>query len=117
MQDSLLAYVPSPNAFQDQVFLITGAGACLGRAIAIASARFGATVVLLDKEVRRLEEVYDEIMTAGYAEPAIYPLDLQGATAKDYADLAENIQQQFRGRSDRMHRDRNARRYRSTGIR
>lgn len=30
MQDSLLAYVPSPNAFQDQVFLITGAGAGLG---------------------------------------------------------------------------------------
>jgi NAD(P)-dependent dehydrogenase (short-subunit alcohol dehydrogenase family) len=99
MQDSLLAYVPSPNAFQDQVFLITGAGAGLGRAIAIASARFGATVVLLDKEVRRLEEVYDEIMNTGYAEPAIYPLDMQGATAKDYADLAENIQQQL-GRLD-----------------
>lgn len=99
MQEDLLAYVPSTGALQGRVILVTGAAAGLGRAIAKACARFGATVVMLDKEVRRAEETYDEIVNAGLPEPAIYPLDMQGATAKDYDDLANNIREQL-GRLD-----------------
>ncbi len=99
MQEDLLAYVPTASALQARVILVTGAAAGLGRAIAKACAQYGATVVLLDKEMRRLEETYDEIVNAGYPEPAIYPLDMQGAVAKDYADLAENIRTQL-GRLD-----------------
>lgn len=99
MQENLLAYVPAVNALQGRVILVTGAATGLGRAIANACARFGATVVILDKEMRFAEVVYDEIVAAGYPEPAIYPLDMQGATAKDYEDLADNIREQL-GRLD-----------------
>ncbi len=99
MQENLLTYVPAANALQERVILITGAAAGLGKALAVACAQFGATVVMLDKDVRRVEAVYDEIVSAGYPEPAIYPLDLQGATAKDYDDLANNIREQL-GRLD-----------------
>ncbi len=99
MQEDLLAYVPSENALQGRVILVTGAAAGMGKAIAKACAQYGATVVMLDKEVRRAEETYDEIVNAGYPEPAIYPLDMQGATAKDYDDLANNIREQL-GRLD-----------------
>ena len=99
MQENLLAYVPAKGALQDRVILVTGAAAGLGNAIAVACAKFGATVVLLDKDVRRVEETYDTIVSAGYPEPAIYPLDLQGATAKDYDDLANNLREQL-GRLD-----------------
>lgn len=99
MQEDLLTYVPAEGALQGRVMLVTGAAAGLGRAIAIACAQFGATVVMLDKEVRRAEETYDEIVNAGYPEPAIYPLDMQGAVAKDYEDLANNIREQL-GRLD-----------------
>lgn len=99
MQEDLLAYVPSASALQGRVILVTGAAAGMGKAIAKACAQYGATVVMLDKEVRRAEETYDEIVNAGYPEPAIYPLDMQGATAKDYDDLANNIREQL-GRLD-----------------
>ena len=99
MQENLLTYAPAAGALQGRVILVTGAAAGLGKAIAMACAKFGATVVMLDKDVRRVEAAYDEIVTAGYPEPAIYPLDLQGATAKDYEDLANNIREQL-GRLD-----------------
>ena len=43
---------------QQGVILITGAGGGIGAAVAVACARHGATVILLDKIVRNLEQVY-----------------------------------------------------------
>lgn len=94
-----LHYVPAAGLLQDKVILVTGAAMGMGRAAALAYARYGATVVLLDKQVERAEAVYDEIVAAGWPEPAIYPLDLQGANNDDYQALADNIRQQL-GRLD-----------------
>lgn len=99
MQEDLLGYMPPAGALQGRVVLVTGAAAGLGKAVAKACAQFGATVVMLDKEMARAEAAYDEIVDAGYPEPAIYPLDMQGATAKDYDELANNIREQL-GRLD-----------------
>lgn len=74
-----------------RVVLITGAGNGIGRALATASAARGASVVLLDRQVPALEAVYDEIEAAGHPQPAIYPMDLAGATPDDIATLGERI--------------------------
>jgi NAD(P)-dependent dehydrogenase (short-subunit alcohol dehydrogenase family) len=87
------------DALQDRVVLITGAAGGLGRASAIAAASSGASVILLGRKVRPLEKIYDEIIALRRAQPAIYPMDLSGATAKDYADLAATIEKEF-GRLD-----------------
>ena len=92
-------YQPAADCLKDKVILITGATGGYGKVMSLAYAAAGATVILLGKNVRLLENVYDEIEQAGYPKPAIYPLNLEGATEKDYYELSENIGKEF-GRLD-----------------
>ena len=82
-----------------RVVLITGAGDGIGKAVALAAADRGATVILLGRTVHKLEQVYDDIRDNGGAEPAIYPMNLEGAAPADYDELNSNIDKEF-GRLD-----------------
>lgn len=90
---------PFTASLADRVVLVTGATGGLGRVLALACAERGATVVLHGRIVRKLEALYDEIVTAGYPEPSILPLDLAGAKAEDFANVASALQAQT-GRVD-----------------
>ena len=90
---------PEPDRFAGRVFLVTGAGDGIGRAIAGACAAHAATVVLLGRTVEKLERVYDEIRAAGGPEAAIYPMDLSGAMPPDYEALAARVEGEL-GRLD-----------------
>lgn len=94
-------YVPAPDLLRGRVVLVTGASGGLGRAVALACAAAGAGVVLLGRAVPRLEAAYDAIKAAGGAEPAIYPVNLAGATWADYQQLAETLEKEF-GRLDAL---------------
>ena len=83
----------------DRVILITGAGDGIGKAVALDCAERGATVILLGRTVHKLEQVYDEIINNGWPKPAIYPMNLEGASPSDYEDLNTNIDREF-GRLD-----------------
>jgi NAD(P)-dependent dehydrogenase (short-subunit alcohol dehydrogenase family) len=83
----------------DKIILVTGAGDGIGKATAVACAKRGAVVILLGRTVHKLEQVYDEIKNKGGPEPAIYPMNLEGATPTDYDDLHNNIDKEF-GRLD-----------------
>ncbi len=85
----------SPSSLAGKTLLVTGAGDGLGRYTALACARAGATVILLSKTVRKLEKVYDEIVATGAPQPAIYPLNLEGAGPDDYQQLANSIAKEF----------------------
>jgi NAD(P)-dependent dehydrogenase (short-subunit alcohol dehydrogenase family) len=91
----MLNYIPKSNYLRDKVILVTGAGAGIGKEAALQYARYGASVILLGKTVKKLESVYDQILTEGGCEPAIVPLDLLGATPNHYAGLAGSIEDQF----------------------
>jgi len=75
--------------------LITGAGDGIGKAVALDCAKRGASVILLGKTIHKLEQVYDDIMANDGPEPAIYPMDLQGASEDDFDDLRLNIEKEF----------------------
>ena len=91
--------IPFTASLADRVVLITGATGGLGRALALACAARGASVVLHGRIVRKLEALYDEIVAAGHAEPSILPLDLATAKAEDFANVASALQAQS-GRVD-----------------
>ncbi len=83
------------HLLKGKVILVTGAHSDIGQAVSMAAASQGATIVLLDKNIPKLELLYDEIEANGYPQPAIYPMDLSGASLKDFQDLADNIEQEF----------------------
>jgi NAD(P)-dependent dehydrogenase (short-subunit alcohol dehydrogenase family) len=88
-------FTPDPGLLAGRVILITGAGSGLGRALAVESARAGATVILSGRNGAKLERVYDEIEAMGGPRPAIAILDLAVATAVDYDNLAKTIDAEF----------------------
>lgn len=90
-----MEYSVSEQALKEKVILVTGAGDGIGRQAALSFAEHGATVILLGRTVKKLEQTYDEIEAAGYPTPAIIPLDMKGASKQNYLDMAETIEQQF----------------------
>lgn len=92
-------YAPPADLLAGRVILVTGAGDGIGKAVSLAYAAHGATVILLGRTVRKLEEVYDRIKSAGGPEPAIYPMDLEGAVPDDHRQLAQRIASEL-GRLD-----------------
>lgn len=89
------SYTAPSTLLANRNLLVTGATEGIGRAASLAYARHGAQVILLGRNVKKLEAVYDEIDASGGPTPIIYPLDLEGANADHYADLARNIEEQL----------------------
>ena len=88
-------FTPDAGLLAGRVILITGAGGGLGRALAVESARAGASVILSGRNAAKLDRVYDEIEKLGGPQPAIAALDLAAATAVDYDNLAKTIDDEF----------------------
>ena len=93
------SFSASADLLDGKVILVTGATGGFGRVASLALAEHGATVILLARNLRLVEGLYDEIEQAGYPTPAIYPINFEGATENDYLQLASNVESQL-GRLD-----------------
>ncbi|MGP5361629.1 YciK family oxidoreductase [Psychrobacter celer] len=84
--DEIRSFVPPDNCLDGKTILVTGAGDGVGRVAALTYARYGATVLLLGRTSSKLEYVYDEIESFGGKQPAMLPMNLEGAT---YAEMQQ----------------------------
>ncbi|MGE3773608.1 MAG: YciK family oxidoreductase [Gammaproteobacteria bacterium] len=89
----------APATLAGKLVLVTGASRGLGRAVALAAAAAGATLLLLARDGRALEKLADEIEAAGGAEPSLVPLNLENATVEHYAEVAGLVDRRW-GRLD-----------------
>ena len=76
---------------QNKVILVTGASQGIGAEVARACAAAGATVVLVARHQKKLEQVYDDIVAAGGPEPYAVVFDLLTAEEKEFAQLAATM--------------------------
>lgn len=91
----MFEYNPPKDLLTGRTILVTGAGDGIGSVAAKTFAVHGATVILLGKTTSKLEAVYDSIEELGGAQPAIYPMNLEGASPHDYSELALKLDQEF----------------------
>ena len=75
-------YTPAPDCLKDRNILITGAANGIGRAAAMACAGHGATIIALDKDVKGLESLYDELEDKGLPEAALSGYTFPDPTAE-----------------------------------
>ena len=88
-------YKVKQNELKSKVILVTGANKGFGLAISMDLAKAGATVIMLGRDLSSLEYAYDAVVDAGYKEPILYPLDLEGASPENYQELQDNIIEKF----------------------
>ncbi len=96
-------YQPSSGELRERIILVTGAGDGIGRAVALALAAHGATVILSGRTVRKLEATHDQILAANGPKPSIAPLNLERALANDYDAVAAGIESTYRRLDGLLH--------------
>ncbi len=89
-------YKVKEGELEGKVILVTGANRGFGLAITKDLAKAGATVIMLGRDLGSLEYAYDLVVDAGYKEPILYPLDLEGATPENYQELQDDILDKYK---------------------
>jgi NAD(P)-dependent dehydrogenase (short-subunit alcohol dehydrogenase family) len=92
-------YQAAADSLEDRIIMITGATRGIGKALAVDAAKLGATILLIAKDLKRLEQTYDEIAALGKAQPAMLNIDLESAGADDYQTVANSVREEY-GRID-----------------
>jgi NAD(P)-dependent dehydrogenase (short-subunit alcohol dehydrogenase family) len=82
-----------------RVIAITGATGGIGRAVALACAREGAELIIMGRNLRKLQDLHKELEQLAPGAALMVQLDLEKALANDYDRIAEAVLTRY-GRLD-----------------
>jgi NAD(P)-dependent dehydrogenase (short-subunit alcohol dehydrogenase family) len=82
-----------------RVIAITGATGGIGRAVALAAVREGAELVLIGRNLRKLQSLHAELEQLAPGAALMVQLDLENALASDYDRIADAVVNRY-GRLD-----------------
>ena len=83
------------NLLEGKTIIISGAGSGIGRQIAKTFSEFGADLILLSKNLEKLETLYDELNQKYSNNIIIQPLDLEKAEEIDYEKIIRAIEDEY----------------------
>jgi NAD(P)-dependent dehydrogenase (short-subunit alcohol dehydrogenase family) len=101
ISESQLAFTPQGSQLENRVVVISGSTGGLGTALSKACAMAGATVVLLGRNLQKLEALYDVLESIKLSsgenahQPAIITLNQEVATEVDYQRISEMLIDEF----------------------
>ena len=88
-------FTPSSSLLKGKEILITGAGSGIGREVALACSEFGANLILLSRNTKKLYSLQDQIIKNGHSVPLVVEFDFEKAKEKDYLNLFEKLCEEY----------------------
>ena len=82
---------PLKNCLENKTILLTGSGSGIGRTAAVTLAKYGAQLVLISKDLHKLESLHEEIVSQGLKEPLIHSMDFENAEEEEYQQIKEAL--------------------------
>jgi NAD(P)-dependent dehydrogenase (short-subunit alcohol dehydrogenase family) len=76
---------------KQKTYLITGAAHGLGRALAEQLNQANNQLILLDKDLKALNKLYDELDEKGWKNIYLFPMDLAGSAQAEFEQLADGL--------------------------
>jgi len=86
---------PKENFLNEKTLLITGAGSGIGKDVALSAAEFGANLILLSKDAKKLYALQDEVNKNFGLDPLVIEFDFLKAKHQDYEKLGEALYQEY----------------------
>ncbi len=86
-------YIPQENSFSQKHIVITGATDGIGRALALSCAQYGAKILLISKNEKKLSSLIEELSQFSNANHSFYLIDFSIAGESDYIKFAEYLTQ------------------------
>ncbi len=84
-----------------KTIVITGATGGIGSQLSKTLCAEGHQCILLGRNIKKLEKLYDEIIESSATKPALYPIDFGGANIDDYEKFTKVIKENF-GKVDQL---------------
>ena len=88
------AYNPEKGLLSNKLVIITGATDGIGKALAISCAQYGAELLLIAKNEKKLNPITEELSKSSDTQHQAYAMDVSMAGEADYVKFAEYIAEQ-----------------------